>query len=93
MRTEIIRPGIVSHQLSFIFHVCKDEKEVLNALVGVKKEDIFEVYKTVDTETFEPIIYFAIREEGKPFIDWLKFATKLSDIYEYYLEKEDNNTC
>lgn len=92
MRTEIIRPGIVSHQLSFVFHVCKDEKEVKNALAGINEDDIFEVYNTVDTKTFEPIKYFAIRKEGKPFIDWLKFAAKLEDVYSVY-KKEDNNTC
>jgi hypothetical protein len=77
--TKIIeRPESITHVLEFLFHYIKDEKEAENVrkLIGDKK--VVQVMRGVDPQTFQPILYFAIPEEGKIFFEWMKFAAPMT---------------
>jgi hypothetical protein len=77
--TKIIeRPESITHALEFLFHYIKDEKEAENVrkLIGDKK--VVQVMRGIDPQTFQPILYFAIPEEGKIFFEWMKFAAPMT---------------
>ena len=79
--TKIIeRPESTTYMLDFAFHFIKDEAEAENVknLIGEKK--IFHVQRTVDSETFQPMLAFAIPEDDKPFSEWMKYIAKLELI-------------
>lgn len=73
----IERPMSTTYMLDYPFHLIKDEAEAENVrkLIGDKK--IFQVQRMVDTETFQPMLAFAIPEDDKPFSEWMKYISKL----------------
>ena len=76
----IERPESTTYMLDYAFHLIKDEKEAENVrkLIGDKK--IFEIQRIVDKESFQPMLAFAIPEEGKGFYEWMKYVAKLEQL-------------
>ena len=76
----IERPESTTYMLDYAFHLIKDKVEAENVrkLIGDKK--IFEIQRIVDEKTFQPMLAFAIPEEGKSFYEWMKYIAKLELI-------------
>lgn len=81
----IERPETTTIVAEFYFHVVKDEKEVKNIMEGHTEDDLFVVAKKVDEITFEPTLYFAIRE-NKPFITWKKYVASIELLHNLKIE-------
>jgi hypothetical protein len=73
----IERPESTTHMLNFPFHLIKNETEAENVkkLIGDRK--IMQVHRGITPDTFQPLIYFAIPEEGKTFFEWMKYVAPL----------------
>lgn len=78
----IERPMSTTYVTEFLFHYIKDETEMKNVIAANQGKEIFQVMCSVDPNTFQPLLYFAFKEEGKPFSDWMKYVAKM----ELYLE-------
>jgi len=76
----IERPMSTTYVLDYLFHFIKDEEEAENVRKLIGDKEIFHVQRTVDMETFQPMLAFAIPEDGKPFSEWLKYISKLELI-------------
>ena len=76
----IERPESTTYVLDFPFHLIKDEAEAENVRKLMSGKKIFQVMRTVDEKTFQPMLAFAIPEEDKPFSEWMKYIAKLELI-------------
>jgi len=81
----IERPETTTVVAEFYFHVVKDEKEVKNIMEGHTENDLFVVAIKFDEITFEPTLYFAIRE-NKPFITWKKYVASIELLHNLKIE-------
>lgn len=79
------RPETTTIAAEFYFHVIKDEKEAKNIMEGHTEDDLFVVAKKVDEITFQPTLYFAIRE-NKPFITWKKYVASIELLHNSNIE-------
>lgn len=73
----IERPMSTTYMLDYPFHLIKDEAEAENVRKIIGDKEIFHVQRTVDKETFQPMLAFAIPEDNKPFSEWVKYIAKL----------------
>jgi hypothetical protein len=73
----IVRPDNTTYVLDFAFHYIKDATEMKNVASLIGDKEIFQVMRTVDPNTFQPLLFFAIPEKDKPFSDWMKYVTIL----------------
>lgn len=73
---KIERAETTTHILEFMFHEIKNETEAKNVMLGVYKEDIFVFSRWVHPETFQPWIFFGIRN-GDKVIDWPKYCAPM----------------
>jgi hypothetical protein len=80
MTKVIERPTSTTYVLDFPFHYIKDENEMKNVVATNQGKEIFQVMRSMDPNTFQPLLYFAFKEEGKPFSDWMKYVAKM-EIY------------
>lgn len=78
----IKRPESTTVVIEFYFHEIRDEKEAKNIMEGHTEEDLFVVGKFVDEVSFQPKIYFAIREKDKLFVDWKKYVATMELLHE-----------
>ena len=76
----IERPMSTTYMLDYAFHLIKDEVEAENIHKLIGDKEIFHVQRTVDMETFQPMLAFAIPEDGKLFSEWMKYISKLELI-------------
>lgn len=76
----IERPMSTTYVFDYLFHLIKDEAEAENVRKLIGDKEIFQVQRTVDMETFQPMLAFAIPEDGKPFSEWMKYISKLELI-------------
>ena len=74
----IERPMSTTHVQEYMFHLIKDEAEAKNVsnILGDRKP--FIVQRSVDMATFQPLLYFAIPNDTKPFSEWSKYVTPLT---------------
>jgi hypothetical protein len=70
----IERPTSTTYVDEYTFHLIKNKEEVKNVLVGYSREDILVIRRTIDMDTFTPILWFALKREHKQFYDWLKYV-------------------
>lgn len=77
MTKVIVRPETTTHVLDFMFHMIKDKEEAKNVADLIGDKQIFQVARGVDPDTFQPILYFAIPEDNKPFNAWLKYGSTM----------------
>ena len=75
MTKVINRPDTTTHVLEFPFHVIRNEKEAENVRKLSEGKEIIKIGNLFHSEEFKLMMYFAIREEGKPFSEWLKYAS------------------
>ena len=87
----IQRPESTTVALEILFHVIKDQKEATNVCVGVTETDIVIIQKMIDSNTFQPLLYFAIKQEGKDMSKWLKYVTKVELVLGTPIETSLNN--
>lgn len=73
----IERPESTTHVMGFMFHWIKDEKEAKNVFDVIGDKKTLSVARSVDPETFQPILYFAVVDDTAPFSEWLKYGAKL----------------
>lgn len=83
----IERPDSTTVVVETLFHLIRHETEAKNALSGVKEEDIIQFMRAIDPATFQPILYFIIKKEGKPISEWLKYCAPM-ELMQY---KEEEN--
>jgi hypothetical protein len=76
----IERPMSTSYIDDAIFHYCKTPEEAKNAFAGVDPEDIITWGRTVNMETFQPLLAVMIRNKDKPVKDWFKWIIPM-DLY------------
>jgi hypothetical protein len=76
----IERPMSTTYVLDFEFHLIKDETEMKNVVAVIGEKKIVQIARTFDLETFQPMLAFAIPEDGKPFSQWMKYIAKLELI-------------
>ena len=76
----IERPMSTTYVFDYLFHLIKDEEEAENVRKLIDDKEIFHVQRTVDMETYQPMLAFAIPEENKPFSEWMKYIAKLELI-------------
>ena len=76
--TRIIeRPNTTTYVIDFMFHYIKDATEMKNVASLIGDKEIFQVMRTVDPNTYQPLLFFAILEKDKPFSDWMKYVIKM----------------
>jgi hypothetical protein len=80
MTKVIERPMSTTYVLDFPFHYIKDEVEMKNVVTTNGSKEIVHILRSMDPNTFQPLLYFAFKEEGKPFSDWMKYVAKM-EIY------------
>lgn len=73
----IERPESTTVILEFLFHVIKDEKEIKNVMEGHTEDDLFIVSRVVDEISFQPKMYFALKEKNKSFNEWKKYVATM----------------
>jgi hypothetical protein len=73
----IERPESTTHMLNFAFHLIKDKAEAENVKKMIGERKIMQVARGITPDTYQPLIYFAIPEEGKPFFEWMKYVAPL----------------
>jgi len=73
----IERPMSTTYVAEFLFHYIKDEVEMKNVVAVNQGKEMFQVMRSVDMNTFQPMLYFAFKEEGKPFSEWMKYVAKM----------------
>jgi hypothetical protein len=76
----IERPMSTTHILDFPFHYIKDEAEMNNVVAVSKGKEVVQIMRSMDPNTYQPLLYFAFKEDDKPFSDWMKYAAKM-EIY------------
>lgn len=74
----IERPMSTTHFVEFAFHLIKDEREAENVSALIGDREVMIVSKGMDPDTFMPMLYFAIKNDEKPFVDWMKFVSPLT---------------
>jgi hypothetical protein len=84
----IERPMSKSYVDDAIFHYCQNKEEAENAFRGVAPEDIITWGRTVNMETFQPLLAVMVREKDKPIKDWYKYIVPM----ELYTEVDELNT-
>lgn len=73
----IERPETTTLVVEELYHLVKDAKEMKNIMAGVDANDIFKIRISMNPQTFQPMLFFAIKKEGKPFSDWMKYVAPL----------------
>lgn len=73
----IERPESTTYMIDYAYHLIKDEAEAENVRKLINGKKVFQVQRLVDKETFQPMLAFAIPEEGKTFSEWPKYIAKL----------------
>ena len=81
----IERPMSTSYVDDAIFHYCKTKEETENAFKGVDPEDIITWGRTVNMETFQPLLAVMVKDKNKPVKDWFKWIIPM----ELYTEVEE----
>jgi hypothetical protein len=76
----IERPESTTYVLDFPFHLIKDEAEAENVRKLINGKKILQIQRMVDKETFQPMLAFAIPEDGKTFSEWMKYVCRLELI-------------
>ena len=74
----IERPTSTTHEIGFPFHLIKDEAEAENVKKIIGDREILHVMRSIDPNTFQPMLYFAIPEEGKQFAEWMKYVVHMA---------------
>lgn len=84
---EIKRPESTTYVVKELFHLIKDKTELENILAdlenGFKDERVFLCGRGMDTATWQPLIYFAIKPVNPhvtPFNEWPKYVGRLEFI-------------
>jgi hypothetical protein len=80
MTKVIERPMSTTYVLDFPFHYIKDENEMKNVVDSNNDKEVMQIMRTMDPNTFQPLLYFAFVDESKPFSDWMKYVAAM-EIY------------
>jgi len=84
----IERPMSISYVDDAIFHYCQNKEETENAFKGVDPEDIITWGRTVNMETYQPLLAVMVRKKDKPVKEWFKYIVPM----ELYTEVDELKT-
>lgn len=61
----------------FPFHLIRNEQEGENIASVIGDQNVVIIDRSVDMETYQPMIWFAIEDKHKPMSQWLKYVSHL----------------
>jgi len=73
----IERPTSTSYVLDFPFHFIRDKFEANNVKNVIGDREIVHVARGMNPSSYMPMLYFAVRDDSKPFSEWLKYVTTM----------------
>ena len=74
---KIERPIATSYVDEAIFHYCRSEEEVKNAFIDVDPKDIYVYKRTVDMETFQPLLLVMVKNSADCISEWYKWIVPM----------------
>ena len=74
---KIERPIATSFADEAIFHYCKTPEETKNAFDGVDPKRIHVWRRSIDPDTFQPLLMVMVERENIPINEWFKWAVPL----------------
>ena len=89
---KIERPIATSYVDEAIFHYCRSEEEVKNAFAGVDPKNIHIYKRTIDMDTFQPLLMVTVQRENYHIGEWFKWIIPLelavgNEIFKEFEEK------
>lgn len=86
----IERPMSTSWIDEAIFHYCKTKEEAENAFRGVPAGDILTWGRTINMETYQPLLMVMVRVKDKPVKEWFKYIVPM-ELYTQVDELKGRN--
>ena len=74
---KIERPIATSYVDEAIFHYCRSAEEVKNAFIDVDPKDIYVYKRTVDMETFQPLLLVMVKNSADCISEWYKWIVPM----------------